>query len=274
MSLFRRAVATGSRNRSYKEGISEGSRDRSNNSNGCDPLSLCGFAQLLLAPYHRRHPRPLLPEFSLPPVERKGNGGHNSGGGGTAADRLETGLLYSPLPPKVSKAATQAAATEAVAVPPTRGRASTAEEALPPLTFPSDEDKNEAARLLARAFSLAGGEVPSERVYFGERGDNDDNDGESSAVGENGDDGDFGVAERDSGRQGRGLAEVHLAVSGFSLHRDHGGGSGGGAVDTRGRSGAGGRQRDDGSSDGANEWHLREAARISPPNTKVGITAR
>lgn len=267
ISLLRRAATTGSRSRSCEQGASEGSRNGSNNN---DPLSLCELAQLLLAPYHRRRPRPLLPASSLPPVERKGDGGRNSGDGTAAADRPETDSLHTPLPPTAPKRARPAAKKTATA-PPTGGTASTAEEALLPLTFPSDEDKNEATRLLARAFSSAGGEIPPESVYFGVPSDGDD--GALQVVGDSGD-GDVGTAGKGRGRQDRVLAEVHLAVSGFCLKRGRGGGSGGGAVGTGGRSGAGERQLDHGSSRSAKEWHLREAARISSPDTKAGITAR
>lgn len=278
MSLFHRAAAAGS---SSNPGASEGDQDGNNDG---DPLSLCDLAQLLLAPYHhRRRPRQLLSasSSSLPPVDRKGKAGHNCGGGGggggctaaVAADRPETDFLHSPLPPTASKTAAAPVPATATAVLPTGGPASTAaeeEEEAFTLTFPTDEDKNEAARLLARAFSSAGGEIPPESVYFGEP--SDDGDG-GIPVGESGD---IGAADRGgrSRHQDRVLADVHLVVSGFSLKRGRGGGGSGGAVDTDGgRSGAGERQRD-GGSDGANEWHLREAARISPPDTKTGITAR
>lgn len=173
------------------------------------------------------------------------------------------------------------AATElAAAVLPTGGTASTVvEEALLPLTFPSDEDKREAARLLARAFSSAGGEVPPESVYYGAPSGDGDGDGGGGGgglrnIGENSGDG-VGAAGRGRGRQDRVLADVHLTVSGFSLQRGRGGGrSGGGAAGTGGQSDAGEQQRRGGSNGGANEWHLREAARISPPGSKAGITAR
>lgn len=115
------------------------------------------------------------------------------------------------------------------------------------MIFPSDEEKNEAARLLAQAFASAGGAVPPENVYFGSQVD-DVVDGQRC--------GDDGLAERGTEREDRDrtfLAEVHLLMSGFSLKEGRRGADGG---------------------DGAKEWHLREAVRVAPPNTKTGITAR
>lgn len=199
-----------------------------------DPLSLCGHAQLLLAPYRRRRLACPLQASPLQHSGQKEDGGQKrSDGCGTVAvaARPETGpIIFPPL---------MASKKE---VPPAGASASEVEEALP-LVFPSDKEKGEAARLLARAFSLAGGAMPPETVYFGSQVDDanikcDD------------------VVER--GRAGRGrermvLAEVHLVVSGFSLKDGWGGGGG---------------------CDGAKEWHLREAARVGPPDTKTGIIAR
>lgn len=222
MSLFRRAAVCAATGDSTK-----------------DPLSLCGHARLLLAPYRRSRPAYPLQASPLPCADRNEGGGQTSSSGrGTAAiaARPETDAAQSSLPmaPKVE-------------VPPTGAPASAAEEAWP-LVFPSDEEKNEAARLLARAFSSAGGAMPPENVYFGSQVDDE-------VGGRKG--GDDGVVER--GRAGGGgddqtvLAEVHLAVSGFSLKEGRGGGRGG---------------------DGAKEWHLQEAARVAPRYTKTGITAR
>lgn len=117
------------------------------------------------------------------------------------------------------------------------------------LVFPSDEDKNEAARLLARAFFSAGGATPPENVYFGSQATGDDEaDGRTC-----GDDGAVERARAGERCDEKVLAEVHLAVSGFALKEG------------RRRGGSGGA---------AKEWHLHEAARIAPPYTKTGITAR
>lgn len=181
-----------------------------------DPLSLCGLAQLLLAP--RRQPPPPL---SLSPAS--GQGGH-SGGAGAGGPESE------PEPQNVSSADTPGALLAGA------------------LIFPIDEDKDEAARLLVRAFAAAGGSVPRKSVYFGgAAGDHDDDD---VCVA------DDGVVRSEVQKV---LAEVHLAVSGFSLKQ-----RGGGAALRR----SGGR-----GDEGAKEWHLREAARASP-NTKTGIIAR
>lgn len=116
-----------------------------------------------------------------------------------------------------------------------------------PLVFPSDEEKNEAARLLARAFSSAGGAKPRENGFFGNHVD------DAVGVRKCGDDDVVGPARTEEDRDQMALAEVHLVMSGFSLKEGRGGGSSG---------------------DGATEWHLQEATRVAPPDTKAGIISR
>lgn len=203
-----------------------------------DPLALCGLAQVLLAPYHQRRPcPPHASSFPFADQSENGGGQTSSSGCGTAevTARPETEDVQSPPPTAVKKG-----------VLPTGDAASAMNEAVP-LIFPSNEEKIEAARLLAQAFSSAGGAMPPGDVYFGSQVDN-------VVDVKNG--GDEGVVERERVEEGRDqvvLAEVHLAVSGFALQEGRRGG---------------------GSADGANEWHLQEAARIAPSDTKTGISAR
>eukprot|EP00752_Nemacystus_decipiens_P007659 g6847.t1 len=203
-----------------------------------DPLSLCGLAQILLAPYHRRR--------SCPPRARRlpcagqgeddGQTSNGCSGTATAAARPETDAAQ----PTTLTASAKAAQ-------PTGGAPASAMEEEVPLIFPNDEEKSEAARLFARAFSSAGGVVPPEDVYFGSQAD------DVAAVRTCGDD---GAVDRGMAREERDLvtlAEVHLAVSGFTLREGW-----------RGR----------GSGNAAKEWHLQEAARVAPPDAKAGIIAR
>lgn len=163
--------------------------------------------------------RKSFPPLLCPPLDKnKDHDGVSSGGDGPETD---TNI------PTVSPGA---ASAEASSMPP------------------SSDDKSETAQLLARAFAAAGGAMPLETVYFG-RG------------GEEGDCNDAGVAERGciGGSDVQGiLAEVHLAVSGFSIK-----GQGDGVAKR-----VAGKDND-----GAKEWHLREAAR-GVSNSKAGIIAR
>ena len=201
-----------------------------------DPLSLCRLAQLLLAPYPRRRPCSL--HSSSLPSDQSDNGGQTSSSGCGTADvpaRPETDVTPSP-PLTASKKG----------VLPKVAPTSAMKEA-EPIIFPSDEEKNEAARLLARAFMSAGGAMPPEDVYFGSQ---------VVGVADVRKRGDRGAVERGRAGDERDqaiLAEVHLAVSGFSLKEGRRGG---------------------GSGDAAKEWHLQEAARVAPPDTKTGIIAR
>eukprot|EP00903_Cladosiphon_okamuranus_P013005 g12134.t2 len=197
-----------------------------------DPLSLCGLAQLLLAPY--RPCRPLQAQASSLPLAGRNGEDCNLNSTAEVPTRPEIDALQSP------------ALTASKNLLPTRVPGSVAKEAVP-LVFPSDEEKNEAARLLARAFSSAGGAMPPENVYFGNQVD------DAVGVGKPGDDDAAGLARTGEGRDQMALAEVHLVVSGFSLKAGRGGG---------------------GSGDGAKEWHLQEAARVAPPDSKAGITSR
>lgn len=245
ISLYRRATtapgpaaaaATTTGDSSHESDVSQDRHDKKRD----DPLSLCGLAQLLLAPYRRHRARP--PASPLPYVGRDGgdgeqpaaDGGGGGGGGGVAlTSRPETEATTSPT------------------APPAGGGAAATKEALP-LTYPTEEEKDEAARLLARAFAAAGGVMPpEEEYYFGRRGGS-----EKSFDGSGGGDG-VAVGGEGSREEGRPdnmvLAEVHLVMSGFTLKEGRGGGGG---------------------HHGAKEWHLREAARVSSPDTKTGIIAR
>ncbi len=224
---------------------SDASQGRHSKKRG-DPLSLCGLAQLLLAPYRRHRARP--PASPLPYAGREGGDGERSTadgagvggvGGGAVTSRPETEATASPTAPLAG------------------GGAAVTKEALP-WTHPTEEEKDEAARLLARAFAAAGGVMPpEEEYYFGRRGGSE---AHFAGGGGSGGDGD-GEAGAGGGRREEGrrdnmvLAEVHLVMSGFTLKEGRGGGGGGGPH-------------------GAKEWHLREAARVSSPDTKAGIIAR
>lgn len=256
MSLFRRASRAATGGASGNHDTLRGSRIKDGELE--DPLSLCGLARLLLAPHYRRRPPAAAP---CPPIDGNGHaGGHSRGTAAAAAEaanRPETDVPRSPLP-NVSKVAAAA---------PTGSSVPAGDEALRPLTFPTEKDKNEAARLLARAFSSAGGAMPPENVYFGEQaeGGPDNDDGIERAR---------SSAETKNEMSSHGqtvLGDVHLVVSGFSLREARKSGARGHASsDGRGE----GTQTQERGGDGAKEWHLREAASVSGPNTKTGILAR
>lgn len=185
-----------------------------------DPLSLCGLAQLLLSPRRRN------PDILPPPVADRKPGNDGVDGGMRPETELDIPVVK---------------ATEV-------------------LLQPSDEDKDEAAGLLARAFSAAGGGVPLETLYFGRCAAGDDSGSRNNRAGLIGEEeeGEGGQADR-SEVQGV-LPEVHLAVSGFSIE-----GRGRSALRHRG---GGGKE-----CDVAKQWHLREAARAGV-DTKTGLSAR
>lgn len=222
ISLFHRAAAAGRRS---------GDDD--------DPLSLCGLARLLLAPYHNQHPR--RPVASSSPLVESNAYIGGQGRGGAAEDRPETGIRETPLPIAPRKAGVCLA--EASALPQ--------EEALRHRSFPSDDNRNKAARLLARAFASLGGELPPENVWSGGQG------GDGPSVD------DFGGIDalESEAEQANAmvLAEVYLLMSRFNLNE--------------GREGRESKTRDE-CGDGAKEWHLQQAVRVSSPNSKTGIIAR
>lgn len=257
MSLFRRASRAATGGASSNHDALKGSRTKDGERE--DPLSLCGLAQLVLAPHYSRRPPTAAP---CPPVDGNGHAGSHSRGAAAAAAEAtnapETNVPRSPLP-TVSKVA--------AAVPP-GSSVPEGDETLRPLSFPTEKDKNEAARLLARAFSSAGGAMPPENVYFGEQaegGPDRSDDGIERAR---------SSAETKIEMSGRGqtiLGDVHLVVSGFNLREAR-------TSRARGHAFSDGRceerQTQERGGDGAKEWHLREAASVSPPNTKTGILAR
>lgn len=242
VSLFHRAVDATSTDGGAGSGVCRGD----------DAISLCGLAQLLLTPRARRRP-PLLP-LSLPPPDGRGTGKrdvHGAHGCAVGGPEVESdpspvaatniagtkSAINKSFPKRIAKSASSVVA-----------QADTLTMRAPLLLPPSDEDKAEAARLLSRAFTAAGGTVPLERFYFGGGAGNKLEGGGSSG------DWDRRGGGEGSGVVERALAEVHLVASRFSLQG-------------RGSGSAGGNEG------GEREWHLREAAR-GVPHTKAGLTAR
>lgn len=258
VSLFNRAIDSSTSSSSSDGKATSDGVCRS----GDDVPSLCGLAQLLLTPRVRRRPLPL-PLSTLPSDECATRYRDHRGtyGGAIISSGPEMEADPSPTASKTANTAKpaigksrpkRAAKTASSAVMQENATPGEAPSLL--LLRPSDEDKDEAARLLARAFTAAGGTLPLENAYFGGGGGG----GRSGDgfVGSGGieDGGEMGAGGGGNEVVPSALAEVHLVASGFSLQ------------------GRGGRSSGD-SVDGEREWHLHEAARAAP-HTKTGLTAR